>query len=371
MNTLAKATLAALLLASSVTVPSQVAVKNALQTPLGRILSDTYQNVLPPELVALIMSYTQYAHSCRKNVPVYSLEVLPDNTVAAGLENGEIHLIDPTADPLDKKATVKIVKEHTGPVTALRWLTDEGLLVSGSTVNGYAILGFEEQRDKRILAAVALLHNPIPLKKSDERIILWDPASQAPVTIIHPQKELKASAVGIYRSKYFDSLFFNQTSICKRTINLATQKHSSDEICECHSRTNASGKRTYDAVFGGYCVEGCVNGTSRIIGAHSRFFAPFNGHTKPIRAIKELEPGLFATAAEDGFINIFSAQPPQHLLLIESSCHRGQIYALAVLKIKDKPTLVAGFADGSLQLYSNEIEESIKEREKAATQAQQ
>ncbi len=366
MNALLKAALVTLLLTASAILPSQIAVKKSLQTPLGKALSGTCGKVLLPELIEIILSYAEYAHTCRENVPVYALAVLPDNTIAVGLANGEIHIIDPTIDPLQKTATVRILKEHTGPVTALKWLATKELLISGSTVNGYGILGFNEQADKHQLDVIAMLHNPISLKKSDERIILWNPASDAPVSIIHPQKKLSASKAALWESKYFQYVFFYpRTSLCKRKLKLDTQQHVSDTICECESKTKVSCRRTTDAIFDDYCIEGCADGTGKILLVHKNEELAFNCHTKPIRAIKRIEPGLFATAAEDGLINILFAEPRLGIHRIENSCYRGPVYALAVLHLKGHNLLVAGFADGTLQIYSFEIEESLKERETA------
>ena len=370
-NSFLNLALIALMLTTPEIASSQAALKHLSKDPLGKILLKTYEKILPAELIELVFSYMSYVHSCKENVPVYSLEVLPDNTIAAGLGNGEIHIIDPQADPLQKKAVVRILKGHTGGVTALKWLKPQGLLLSGSTVNGYGILGIEEQMDKKLgahsLSLIAILHNSINLQNSDERILLWNPTSSTPAHIIYPQEKYRASWKSLVRSKYINACFSQKTSICKRVLNLATKEHRSDIILESSPRAVLSAKRTYTLDCSGYFVEGCADGSLVILSheEHRDQALLCKGHTKPLRAIKEIAPGLFMTAAEDGIINIFSVTPAYWIKKIDNS-FRGPVYALAVLHCQHGPLIVAGFADGSLQMYTFEANESIQAQKQAA-----
>lgn len=384
-----------LILSTTNLVPSQAQVK---KTPLTSKLEEVCgEALLPvPELIAIIVSYVQWAHVCKPNVPVYALEVLPPNTledhpketVAAGLGNGEIHIIDPYGDPEAQQTTLKVLRGHSAPVTALKWLLPEKLLLSGSTVNGNAILSFNDyhtQNGDHQVNVVGLIQNKILsiFDKSDERLIFWNPQSGTPIHVIQPQTKENLVRRLMYKMPLIGS---KATGVYARFINLSTKEHIDDILDDVRPETRLPNgqctrfeipaRRTCELRMKNYQVSGCADGTCLILDLRSNTSSQAPGHTKAVRAIQAISSKLVATAGEDGAIRIWGTAPRRHIYSIDES-HRGAIYALTLIETPLLPLLVSGSADGTVRIYAREMaecfaslemEEKVKKQQEALAQ---
>lgn len=358
MPTLQRISLTALLLLATASLSSAQLAKRTSQNPLSVILYDTC-STLPPELITLIVSY------CEPN-PIYCFEVfspsdetLPETILAAGHANGEIDLIDSTEN-LQQHRIIRVLKQSKGPVTALKWLAAQKILISASTLNGYAIHSIRAGEHSFRLAAI-LQNSLLPTQQAtNDQVVLWDLTSRTPIKIIEPNPQLCASYLQLFSSRHL--VRSTTTGLCFRTISLDRKQHAladyTQEIKDQHL-DGVSRRRTCEREFDGYTVSGCADGAVFVENAtnlHCYTRLP-EKHTAPVRAIAEIQPGLFATADDGGIVNIYCAKTKTLLQRLDE--HKtGPIYALALLATLNGHLLAVATAYGTIQIHN--LDDCIK-----------
>lgn len=322
---------------------------------IRQTLLDLVPNMPEDGIIDIIASYDHCP-------AVLSLAILDNEQIAAGLENGEIHIFD------NEQHTKMILKSHKAPIYFLAWQlyneNGEQVLIAGSTVYGYPIYTMHAGRDRftgdRCFEVKARCQQTtLPTSSQDERLILWNVATATPVRTINPHTQMWGR-FGMVMAKLSPDALLN-------TINSAPIQSVASEICR---RITITKEDQFDfenpfslcglpripknplvwAQFPGYFIFGYRNGKCAIL--YQNKTVEFQTHSGPVRVIKEIAPSIFATAADDGCIVVRSALTRELLQKIDLKEH-GAVYALAVLEAnttRPQPIIVSGSADGSLHV---------------------
>lgn len=329
---------------------TQLAIRTS-QKPLTPILYETC-STLPSELITLIVSY------CEPN-PIYCFEILspsddmlPKTILAAGHANGEIDLIDATDNLEQQRITIKILKKDKGPITAIKWLAAQKILITASTLNGYAVQTI--RAGEHSIRLTAILQNSIlpPSQQTiNEQVVLWNLASGRPIQIIKSNPQLCMSSLQLLNAKYL--VRSTTTGLCFRIISLARSQHALEDYTKkAEVKVDGiSSRRTCEKEFGDYTVSGCADGTVFVENARrNRYVHLPKKHVAAIRAIVEIKPGLVATACDNGMVNIYCTKT-QTLLQQFDEHETGSIYGLALLINPRGHLLAIATTYGTIQIH--------------------